>query len=140
MKGMSEEREVILEQKDFYAALYAKFFGDRRAMAAALGVGPKMVDMLLRGKRKPTRDALTAVGLQVAYRTKWGKVIAEHKFADFLEFHFAGKDAEIAKKLGVVPKLIYLLRTGKRTPSAAILKRCGLEVVYRAVPPEKGKK
>lgn len=48
--------------------------------------------------------------------------------------------AEYADKLGVSPKLVYLLLTGKRTPSPAILKKMDLEVVYRAVAPDRGKK
>jgi hypothetical protein len=50
--------------------------------------------------------------------------------------------AEYAAKLGVSQNLVYMLLTGAKTPSKAILKKVGLEVVYRAVSvsPGEGKK
>jgi transcriptional regulator with XRE-family HTH domain len=41
--------------------------------------------------------------------------------------------AEYAAKLGVTPKMLYMLLSGDRKPSAAILEKVGLEVVFRAV-------
>lgn len=40
--------------------------------------------------------------------------------------------AEYAEKTGIHPKLLYLLLNGQRKPSAEILEKVGLEVVYRA--------
>jgi hypothetical protein len=47
--------------------------------------------------------------------------------------------AEYAAKLGVSPKLVYMLLNGTKKPSAAILKKMGLEVVFRAVSDSAGK-
>ena len=38
--------------------------------------------------------------------------------------------AEFAAKIGVSPKLVYMLVSGSRTPSPAILKKLGLKVAY----------
>jgi hypothetical protein len=51
-----------------------------------------------------------------------------------------GSMAECAAKLGVSQKLIYMLLSGDRKPSAAILKKLGLEVVYRVKLSGEGKK
>lgn len=48
--------------------------------------------------------------------------------------------AEFAAKLGVTPKLVYMLLTGKRKPSKTILKKVDLEVVFRMREPEAKKK
>ncbi len=43
--------------------------------------------------------------------------------------------AEYAAELGVTPKLVYMLLAGTRKPSAAILKKVGLKVVYQTMAP-----
>jgi hypothetical protein len=47
--------------------------------------------------------------------------------------------AEYSAKLGVSPKLVWMLLNGTKKPSKAILKKVGLEVVYRAVSGKVGK-
>lgn len=47
---------------------------------------------------------------------------------------------QLAVRLGVSRELVYMLLTGSRKPSAAILEKVGLETVFRAVAPAKSKK
>jgi len=72
--------------------------------------------------------------------TKQDLIIEPDDFPAFLKGRFPGGVVEIAAKLGVGQKMVYFLLAGKRKPSAKILHKCGLEVVYRAVPPEKPKR
>jgi len=70
-------------------------------------------------------------------------IIDPKDFHVFLKARMFGDSmAEFAAKLGISTTLLYMLLAGTRKPSAAILKKVGLEVCYRAVlpAPVKGKK
>jgi Helix-turn-helix len=46
--------------------------------------------------------------------------------------------AEYAAKTGIHPQMLYMMLAGKRPPSAEVLRKVGLEIVYRAkAKPEK---
>jgi hypothetical protein len=66
-------------------------------------------------------------------------IIEPKDFRAFLHGRFQGDADAAAAHLGVSKKLVYMLLSGSRKPSSAILKKCGLEVVFRAVRPQKGK-
>jgi hypothetical protein len=67
---------------------------------------------------------------------KWPELIIDPKdFPVFLRARMMQDSvAGYAAKLGISANLLYLLLTGKRKPSAAILRKVDLEVVYRARP------
>ena len=70
-------------------------------------------------------------------------VIDPVDFPVFLKARMMRDDvATYATKLGISANLLYLLLTRKRKPSAAILKKVDLEVVYRTrtATSERGKK
>jgi len=48
--------------------------------------------------------------------------------------------AQFAQQLGISRAAVYALMSGALPPSEKILKKVGLEVVYRVVMPEKAKK
>lgn len=60
-------------------------------------------------------------------------IIEPKEFPLFLKARMLNASvAEFGKTLGVSPSLVYMLLAGTKKPSAAILKKLGLEVVYRA--------
>jgi hypothetical protein len=65
---------------------------------------------------------------------------AELKMFVTVKMQMAGLDVKgYAEKLGVPHQTIYAIMTGARLPSKALLKKLGLEIVYR-ISPEGGKK
>lgn len=68
-------------------------------------------------------------------------IVEPEQFPLFLKARMMrGSVADLAKELGVTGKLVYMLLSGERKPSAAILKKLGLEVVFRLKEPGAGKK
>jgi hypothetical protein len=67
-------------------------------------------------------------------------IIEPKEFPIFLKARMMNATVnEYAASLGVSPQLLYMLLTGTKKPSAAILKKVGLEVVYQARGPESQK-
>lgn len=63
-------------------------------------------------------------------------IIEPRDFPVFLKARMLqAKVDEFAASLGVTPKLVYMLLNGSKKPSAAMLKKLGLEVVYRVADP-----
>ena len=70
-------------------------------------------------------------------------IIDPKDFPVFLKARMMRDSAvDYATGLGISTKLLWMLLNGSKKPSAAILKKVGLEVVYRTVPPivERAKK
>jgi predicted DNA-binding transcriptional regulator AlpA len=66
--------------------------------------------------------------------------VEELKMYVTVKVQMSGLDVRAyAAKLGVPHQTIYAIMNGKRLPSKALLKKLGLEVVYR-ISPEGGKK
>ena len=64
-------------------------------------------------------------------------IIEPKEFPLFLKARMLNTSvAEFAKTLGVSPSLVYMLLAGTKKPSPAMIKKLGLEVVYRARIPE----
>jgi hypothetical protein len=65
-------------------------------------------------------------------------IIEPQEFPLFLKARMMNATvADFAKGLGVTPSLVYMLLAGTKKPSLAILKKLGLDVVYRARMPER---
>lgn len=108
---------------------------DIKGYAAKLGVPHQTVYAILNGRRLPSKEQLDTLGLATVYRIKGTNGImtaAELKMFVTVKMQMSGLDVQgYAKKLGVTHKLVYMMINGARLPSKALLKKLGLETVYR---------
>jgi predicted transcriptional regulator len=144
---MTDKRQdLIIDPKDFHVFLKARMMTDSVAeYAAKKDINPKLLYMMLQGKRAPSKEILKKVDLEVAYRAKARRpgqqdlIIDPRDFPVFLKARMMTDSvAEYAEKTGIHQQLMYYMLQGNRPPSAEVLKKVGLEIVYRAkAKPEK---
>jgi plasmid maintenance system antidote protein VapI len=110
---------------------------DIKGYAAKLKVPHQTVYAILNGRRLPSKEQLDTLGLETVYRIKGTNGImtaAELKMFVTVKMQMSGLDVlAYAKKLGITHKLVYMMINGARLPSKALLKKLGLETVYRIV-------
>jgi Helix-turn-helix len=67
-QDMNEQPALVFDPSEFPTFLIARMMGDSVAdFAKKLDVTPDVVYMLLSGKRQPSKDILTKMGLEIYY-------------------------------------------------------------------------